>query len=111
MHGTTVKKNEKKLRISFTRNGTTVPSWVVGFSFLRFLEHTKRRTIVGRTPLDEWAARRRDLYLTTHNTQNRKKSTPPVGFELAILAGERLQTNRADTGTGIRNCTSEETKS
>jgi hypothetical protein len=27
------------------------------------------RTTVGRTPLDEWSARRRDLYLTTHNTQ------------------------------------------
>jgi hypothetical protein len=35
-------------------------------SFLRFLDHTKRIT-VGRTPLDEWWARRRDLYLTTHN--------------------------------------------
>jgi len=25
-------------------------------------------TTAGRTPLDEWSARRRDLYLTTHNT-------------------------------------------
>ena len=30
---------------------------------------TQRRPTVGRTPLDEWSARRRDLYLTTHNTQ------------------------------------------
>jgi hypothetical protein len=30
-----------------------------------FLDHTPRRTTVGRTPLDEWSARRRDLYLTT----------------------------------------------
>jgi len=29
-------------------------------------------TTVGRTPLDEWSARRRDLYLTTHNTHNRQ---------------------------------------
>ena len=35
--------------------------------FFRFLDHTQRRTTVGRTPLDEWSARRRDLYLTTHN--------------------------------------------
>jgi hypothetical protein len=28
-----------------------------------------RHTTLGRTPLDEWSARRRDLYLTTHNTQ------------------------------------------
>ena len=29
--------------------------------------NTQRRTTVGRTPLDEWSARRTDLYLTTHN--------------------------------------------
>ena len=45
-------------------------------SFMRFLDHTQRRTIVGRTPLDEWSARRRDLYLTTHNTHNRRTSMP-----------------------------------
>ena len=33
-----------------------------------FLDHTQRRSTVGRTPLDEWSARRRDLYLT--NTQH-----------------------------------------
>ena len=27
--------------------------------------HTQRRTTVGRTPLDKWSGRRRDLYLTT----------------------------------------------
>jgi len=30
-------------------------------SFLRFLDHTQRRTTVGRTPLDEWSARRRGV--------------------------------------------------
>jgi hypothetical protein len=34
----------------------------------RFLDPTKRRATVGRTLLDEWSARRRDLYLTTHKT-------------------------------------------
>ena len=34
-------------------------------------DHTERHTTVGRTPLDEGSARRRDLYLTTHNTHNR----------------------------------------
>jgi hypothetical protein len=33
-----------------------------------FRDHTQRRTTVGRTPLDERSARRRDLYLTTHDT-------------------------------------------
>ena len=37
-------------------------------SFLRFLDHTQRRITVRRTPLDEWSARRRDLYLTTLTT-------------------------------------------
>ena len=40
--------------------------------FLMFLDHTQRRTTVCRAPLDEWSARRRDLYQTTHNTHNRQ---------------------------------------
>jgi hypothetical protein len=47
------------------------PQWARPFSFTRFLDHTQRRTTVGRTPLDERSARRRDLYLTTHNTHVR----------------------------------------
>ena len=73
-------------------------------SFLRFLHHTQWRTTVGRTPLDEWSARRRDLYLTTHNTHNRQTSMPPAGFEPTISAGERPQTyalDRTATETGI----------
>ena len=57
--------------------------------FLMFLDHTQRRSKVGRTPLDEWSALRRDLYLTTHDTHNRQISMPPVGFEPKISAGER----------------------
>ena len=37
--------------------------------------HT-RHTAIGRTPLDDWSARRRDLYLSTHNTHNRQTSMP-----------------------------------
>jgi len=69
-----------------------------------FLDHTQRRTTVSKTPLDEWSARRRDLYLTTHNTHNRQTSMPPVGFGPTISAGERPQTyalDRAATGTDI----------
>ena len=72
-------------------------------SFLRFLDHTQRRITVGRNPLDEWSARRRDLYLSTHNTHNRQTSIPPVGFEPTISAGELPQTyalDRATIGTG-----------
>ena len=80
------------------------PQWARASSFTRFLDHTQRRTTVGRTPLDEWSVRRRDLYLTTQNTHNRQKSMPPVGFEPTISAGERPQTyalDRAATGTGV----------
>ena len=62
--------------------------------FLMFLDHTQRRSTVGRTPLDEWSACRRDLYLTTHDTHNRQVSMPPVGFEPTISVGERPQAAR-----------------
>ena len=54
--------------------------------FLMFLDHKQRRSTVGRTSLDEWSARRRDLYLTTHYTHNRQISMPSVGFEPKISA-------------------------
>ena len=47
------------------------PTRAMASSFLRFLDHTQRRITIGRTSLDELSARRRDLYLTTHNTQHR----------------------------------------
>ena len=37
------------------------PTRVMTSSFLRFLDHTQRRTTVGRTPLREWSARRRSI--------------------------------------------------
>ena len=73
-------------------------------SFLGFLDHTQRRNTVARIPLDEWSARRRDLYLTTHNTHNRQTSIPSAGFEPTISAGELSQTyalDRPAIGTGI----------
>jgi len=53
--------------------------------------------------MDEGSVRRRNLYLTTHNTHNRQTSVSPVGFEPTISAGERPQTyalDRADIETG-----------
>jgi hypothetical protein len=49
------------------------------FTFLRFLDHAKWRTTVGRTPLDEWWVCRRDLYLTTHKTHKRQTTMPRGG--------------------------------
>jgi len=48
------------------------PRWARATSFKRFLHHTQRRITVGRTPLDEWSARPRDLYLT--NTQHSQQT-------------------------------------
>jgi hypothetical protein len=58
----------------------------LGLLISRFHGHTHlRHTTLGRTPLDEGPARRRDLYLTTHNTHKKQTSMPPVGFEPTIL--------------------------
>ena len=56
------------------------PQWAKASSLTRFLDHTQRRTTVSMTSLDEWLARRRDLYLTTRNTHNRQTSMPPGGI-------------------------------
>jgi hypothetical protein len=45
-------------------------------SFTMFLGHTQQRTTVGRTPLHEWSARLRDLYLTSHNNHNTNIHAP-----------------------------------
>ena len=73
------------------------PLWVcihsplAGFSLLfrGFLFTLNDKTTVDRIPPDEWSVRRRDLYLTAHNTRNRQTSMPPVGFETTIPAGAR----------------------
>jgi len=83
------------------------PQWGTASSFTRFLDPTQRCTTVGRTPLDQWSARRRDLSLTTHNNRNRKTSMPPVGFEPASAISERRQTyalDRAAAGIGYSCC-------
>jgi len=53
------------------------PQWP---SHCRGFMTTLRHTTVGGTPLDEWSAGSRDLYLTTHNTHKRPTSVPPGGF-------------------------------
>jgi hypothetical protein len=83
------------------------PQRTMASSFTRFLDHTQRRTTVGRTPLDEWSDRRRDLYLTTHNTHNTQTSITTARFEPIISAGERPHTyalDRVAIGTGFLAC-------
>jgi len=61
------------------------PTRAMASSTLRF-SWSQRHTTVGRTPLGEWSACRRDLYLPTHDTNNRHISVPPGGFEPTISA-------------------------
>ena len=64
-------------------------------------------TIRGRTPLNEWSARCRRLYLTTHGTHNRQTPTLQAGFEPIILASERPRNHAFDrAATGISSCSS-----
>jgi hypothetical protein len=55
------------LSVVFFSSGATAPS-EPGPPHYRGFTITLRHTTLGRTPLDEWWARRRDLYLTTRNT-------------------------------------------
>jgi len=67
---------------------------------------TLRHTTIDGTPLEEWPANRRNLYLRRHNVYKRQTAMTPAGFERAILKSERLQThalNRAVTGFGSRS--------
>jgi len=51
--------------------GSTAPSGL-GASHYRGFTITDRHTTFGRNPLDEWSARRRDLYPTTATTHKRQ---------------------------------------
>jgi hypothetical protein len=66
--------------------GCNSPQWARASSFIRFLYHTQWCTTVGGTPLDEWSARRRDLYLTTHNKHNRQDIHVPGGIRTHNLS-------------------------
>jgi hypothetical protein len=57
---------------------------------------TLRHNTIGGTPLDERSARRRDLYLTNHNTQYRETSMPRTGFQPTIPGSKRPQTHALD---------------
>jgi hypothetical protein len=58
-------------------------------SIMKFLDHTQWHIILGRTSLEEWSARRRELYVSAHNNHKRQTFMLPTVFEITILAGER----------------------
>ena len=78
-----------KFSFSMLRQSLVGQDLLIIEAFTIILRHIK----LGRTPPDEWYARRSNLYLTAHNTHNRQTSMPPAGFEPAIPASERPQTH------------------
>jgi hypothetical protein len=75
-----------------------------GLPFLGFAITLFRHTTLDRTPPDEWSARRRDPYLTTHNTHKGQTPMPPEGFEPTTPANDRPQIHSLDrAATGIGN--------
>jgi hypothetical protein len=68
------------------------------FSF----DHTQTHTTVGRTPLDEGSARRRDFYLTTQTLTRDKHPCPGWDSNPMIPESARPHTYALDRGaTGI----------
>jgi len=76
----------------FFQNATT-PSWPEPPLYRGFTITLNDTYTLGRTLLDECSARRRDLYLTIHNTHNRQTSIPQAVFEPIIPARKRPQTH------------------
>ena len=86
--------------VPFLRNGNR-PKWTRTCPLPRL--HDQRHTTFGRTPLDEWSARRIDLHLTTHNTHKRQTFMPAAEFEPAIPASERPYNQALDCTVTVYN--------
>jgi len=67
---------------------------------------TLRHIALGRTPLDEWSAQRRDHYLRTHNAHKRQTDIhAPCGvrthsFSRRAVADTRLRPRGQESGNG-----------
>jgi hypothetical protein len=76
-------------------NSETVPGGP-GPLHYRSFTFTLRHTTLGRTPLDEWSAHCRNVYLSSHNTQNRRTSMAQAEFEISIPVSERQEAHTMD---------------
>ena len=97
----TVTVHDIKLKESFlfVFGETAPPQCAMASSFTRFLDHTQRRTTVGRTPLDEWWERPVPENSTQHSQQTNIHA--PGGIRTKNLI-RRVALDRAATGTGER---------
>ena len=64
---------------SWTLPWRNSPWWARASSLSRLYDHNQTQPL-GTPALDEWSARRRELYLTTHNTHKRQTSMPTGGI-------------------------------
>ena len=70
----------------------------------RSFEIIGRHATYGRTPLDEWSARRRDLYVS-YKTHKKQTYMPTAGFETAVPASEMPQTHASGTSiVAVHSC-------
>jgi len=72
------------------------PNEDYGLLIFEDLNQTQRRTTVGRTPLDDWSARRTDLYLTTNKPSQETNIHAPSGIRFhnpskRVVADPRLR--------------------
>jgi hypothetical protein len=80
--------------------------FTVGVEFFLFsLDHIQTHTAVGRAPLDEGSAHRRDLYLTTQTLYKRQTPMSLVGFEPTIPARARPHTYALDRAASVVSST------
>jgi hypothetical protein len=86
--GLSFRNNKYKVFTSYFFLCSTAP-FGPGYAHCRGFTITLRHLTCGRTPLEEWWARSRDLYLTTYNVLNRYLS--PAEFEPAFPANEQRQ--------------------
>jgi hypothetical protein len=94
--------NKYGFSLSFFSHGTATPSGQRPPHCRRFTI-TLRHTTLGRTPLDEGSARRRDLYVTTYNTHKRQTSVTYGRIRkhnVSKRATADPLLDRAATGTG-----------
>jgi hypothetical protein len=83
-------------------HGSTAPN-VPGPPRCRGFTITLRYPTVGRNPLDEWSARCRDLYPTTHNTRKRRRDSNPQSQQSSGRRSTRPLRLALDTSIHI-NC-------
>ena len=86
----------KHVHIIFPPCGASTRCWIMPPPLRGFAVTPIGRTTLGRTPLDEWSARRRELYLTTQNIYEKQTSMPLAEFEPTIPASERPQSHALD---------------